>query len=64
MPRRSGWVVHKSDRYMSLEKSYDRIPNELNAEPIKYNESLQDKDVELWKKGYESLCTLIKSGIL
>ena len=53
MPRRSGRVRRHPDRYMFLGESYDMIPNELNAKPINYNEALQDKDAELWKKGYE-----------
>ena len=35
---------------MFLGESSDRILNELSAKPINYNETLQDKDVELWKK--------------
>ena len=50
MPRRSGRVTRQPDRY----KSYDMIPDELNAEPVNYNEALQDKDVELWKKAMKS----------
>ena len=32
---------------MFLGESYDRIPDELNAELVNYNEALQDKDAEL-----------------
>ena len=49
VPRRSGRVIRKPDRY----KSYDMIPDEL-AEPANYNEALQDKDAELWKKAMKS----------
>ena len=47
MPRRSGRVVHQPDRYMFLRESYERILDELDAEPVNYNEALQDKDAEL-----------------
>ena len=47
VPRRSRKVRHQPNRYMFLGESYDRIPDELNAEPVNYNEALQDKDVEL-----------------
>ena len=47
VPRRSGRVIHKLDRYMFLGESYDRIPNELNTELVNYNEAVQDKDTEL-----------------
>ena len=47
MPRLSGRVRRQLDRYMFLEKSYDMIPDELNAEPINYNEAFQDKDAKL-----------------
>ena len=38
---------------MFLGESYDMIPDELNAEPVNYNEILQDKDAKLRKKDYE-----------
>ena len=45
--RRSGRVVRKPDQYMFFGESYDRIPNELNAKLVNYNETLQDKYAEL-----------------
>ena len=47
MPRCSGRIVRKPDRYIFLGESYDRIPDELNAKPVKYNEALQDKDAQV-----------------
>ena len=47
VPRRSGRVRFHPDWYMFLGESYDMIPNELNAEPVNYNETLQGKDLEL-----------------
>ena len=54
MPRRSGRVVRQPDRYMFLGESYERILDELDAEPVNYNEALQDKDAKLWKKVMKS----------
>ena len=47
MPRRSGRVVRQPDWYMLLGESYEKIPDELDAEPMNYNEALQYKDAEL-----------------
>ncbi|XP_057510754.1 uncharacterized protein LOC130793116 [Actinidia eriantha] len=54
VPRRSGRVRHQPDRYMFLGESYDMIPDELNTEPVNYNEALHDKDAKLWKKVIKS----------
>ena len=54
MPRRSGRVIFQPNWYMFLGESYDRIPDELDAEPVNYNEALQDKDAELWTKAMKS----------
>ena len=54
MPRRSGRVVRQPDQYMFLGESYERIPDELDAELVTYNEAFQDKDIELWKKAIKS----------
>ena len=40
VPHRNGRVRHQPNRYMFLDESYDMIPNELNAEPVNYNEVL------------------------
>ena len=50
VPRCSGRVRRQPDRYIFLGESYDMILDELNTEPVKYNEAFQDKDGELWKK--------------
>ena len=47
MPQHCGRVRRQPDRYMLLGESYDMIFDELNAEPVNYNEALQDKDAEL-----------------
>ena len=47
MPYFSRSVRHQPDQYMFLGESYDMIPNELNAEPVNYNEAFQDKDIDL-----------------
>ena len=54
MPYRTRRVIHKPDRYIYLEESYDRILDELNLELVNYREVLQDKDAELWKKAMKS----------
>ena len=47
VPHRSGRVVRQPDWSMLLGESYKKIPDELDAEPVNYNEALQDKDAEL-----------------
>ena len=39
VPHRSGRVVRQPNQYMFLGMSYDRIPDELNAESVNYNEN-------------------------
>ena len=55
VPHRSGRVKHQPNRYMFLGESYDMILDELNAEPVNYDEVLQDKDAELWKNAMKSV---------
>ena len=50
MSYRSGRVRRQPDRYMFLGESYDMILDEA----VNYNEALQDKDGELWKKAMKS----------
>ena len=52
--RRSGRVIRQPLRYTLLGESFDRIPNELNTDACNYDESLKDKDAELWQKAMKS----------
>ena len=50
MSRRSGRVIRQPLRYTLLEESFDKIPNELDTDPCNYDETLKDKDADLWQK--------------
>ena len=54
MPRRSGRVIIRPDRYMFLGESYDRVSDEQGTNPCNYGEALQDKDIDLWQKAMMS----------
>ncbi|PHT30727.1 hypothetical protein CQW23_29647 [Capsicum baccatum] len=46
--RHSGRMIRKPLRFALLGESYDRIPEDLNTEPLNYDEALHDKDAKMW----------------
>ncbi|XP_037493656.1 uncharacterized protein LOC119370145 [Jatropha curcas] len=48
LPSCSGRNVSRPVRYTLLGEAFDRIPEEVNIEPVCYNEALQDKDADKW----------------
>ncbi|RVW98285.1 Retrovirus-related Pol polyprotein from transposon TNT 1-94 [Vitis vinifera] len=46
--RRSGRTRRPPVRYILLGKAFDRIPEEVNTEPVCYDDALQDKDADKW----------------
>ena len=46
--RRSGRTRRPPVRYTLLGEAFDRIPEEVNTEPVCYDDALQDKDADKW----------------
>ncbi|XP_037494707.1 uncharacterized protein LOC119370510 [Jatropha curcas] len=46
--RRSERIRRPPVRYTLLGEAFDRIPEEVNIEPVCYDEALQDKDADKW----------------
>ncbi|RVW37486.1 Retrovirus-related Pol polyprotein from transposon TNT 1-94 [Vitis vinifera] len=46
--RRSGRTRQPPVRYTLLGEAFDRIPKEVNTEPVCYDDALQDKDADKW----------------
>ncbi|CAA0830762.1 cysteine-rich RLK (RECEPTOR-like protein kinase) 8, partial [Striga hermonthica] len=54
VPRRSGRVVRQPEWFMGLGESSEAVPDVLESDPWTYNEALQDRDAECWKKAMKS----------
>ncbi|WKA02463.1 hypothetical protein VitviT2T_020650 [Vitis vinifera] len=46
--RRSGRTRRPPVQYTLLGEAFDRIPEEVNTEPVCYDDALQDKDADKW----------------
>ena len=54
MSRISGRVIRQPLRYTLLGESFSRIPDELDTDLCNYDESLKDKNADLWQKAMKS----------
>ena len=54
VPRRSGRIVRPPNKFSFLGESYEAVPEELEQDPCKYDEAINDIDLGCWQEAMKA----------